>query len=83
MSEEEENNASQPKKPQRVAVPVVENWRSWWKMHSIWALGLLAFLPDIMSAMIAQGWFNPADQSVAFKVAAGLGVFARLYQKKA
>ena len=71
-----------PKQPKFVGVPVVADWRAWWKMHSLYVLGLLAFLPDIMAAMIAQGWFDPAAQSVVFKVVAGLGIVARLYQAK-
>lgn len=72
-----------PKQPKLAAVPVVSDWRDWWKMHSLYVLGLLAFLPDILAELIAQGWLSPADTSVAFKVVAGLGVFARLYRGKA
>lgn len=61
---------------------VVSHWREVWKEWSTWLIGVLAFLPDILAAMVAQGWFSPADSSLAFKVVAGLAIAAKLVNQK-
>lgn len=84
MSEEEENNASQPpKKANKVgAVTRVYGVRDWLKMHSLYVLGAIAFLPDVLTWLASNGYFDPADTSIAFKVAAAVGFIARVYKSK-
>lgn len=84
MSEEEENNASQPpKKANKVgSVTRIHSVRDWFKMHSLYVLGVIAFLPDVLTWLAANGYFDPADTSIAFKVVAALGFAARVYKGK-
>lgn len=85
MSEEEESNTSQPKKAQKlVAAPTrIHGVRDWLKMHSLYVLGAIAFLPDVLTWLAANGYFDPANTSLAFKVAAAVGFAARVYKSKA
>ena len=84
MSEEEENNASQP--PKRVksvdSATRIHSVRDWLKMHSLYVLGAIAFLPDVLTWLASNGYFDPADTSIAFKVAAAIGFAARVYKSK-
>jgi hypothetical protein len=84
VSEEEENNASQPpKKAQKVgAVTRIHSVRDWLKMHSLYVLGAIAFLPDLLTWLASNGYFDPANTSIAFKVAAAIGFAARVYKSK-
>lgn len=71
-------------KPKLALLPtgIVAHWREVWKEWTTWLIGVLAFLPDILSAMVAQGWFSPADSSLAFKVVAGLAIAAKFVNQK-
>ena len=83
MSEEEENNASQPpKKANKVSVAPIHRVRDWFKMHSLYVLGAIAFLPDVLTWLASNGYFDPANTSIAFKVAAAVGFAARVYKSK-
>lgn len=71
-------------KPKLALAPtgVVPHWRQVWKEWSTWLIATLAFLPDILTAMVAQGWFSPADSSLAFKVVAGLAIAAKFVNQR-
>lgn len=73
-----------PKRPKLALTPtgIVAHWREVWKEWTTWLIGVLAFLPDILSAMVAQGWFSPADSSLAFKIVAGLAIAAKFVNQK-
>jgi hypothetical protein len=57
-----------------------ESPRKWWRMHSLYVIGVLAFLPEIMAGLISQGWLDPGSEPVAYKIAAAIGFAARVYR---
>lgn len=57
----------------------IESPRKWWRMHSLYVITALAFLPEIMAGMISQGWLTPGSEPMAYKIAAALGFAARVF----
>lgn len=78
MSEEEENNASQPPKhpkslPGRI---LIDDWHKFWTKLSFWAFVLIAASPDIYAGISAMGWLD--DQAVPQTFVWGLRGMAAL-----
>lgn len=61
---------------------IVPYWRQMWKQWSSWLLVAAFFMPDIMGAMIAQGWVTPSETPLAFKIAVGLTFAAKFVNQK-
>lgn len=61
---------------------VVAHWREVWKEWSTWLLGIALFVPDIMNAMIQQGWVSPSDTPLAFRIMVGMTFLAKFVNQK-
>lgn len=61
---------------------LIPHWRQLWKEWTTWLLGVAFFMPDIMNAMIAQGWVSPSETPLAFRIAVGLTFVAKFVNQK-
>lgn len=65
---------------------LVPNWRSAWKMLSVWAFALIGAAPDIHAAIVSMGWLNDPSVPPAFvwslRGLAALGIALRLVRQQ-
>lgn len=60
----------------------IESPRTWLKMHSLYFLGFLAFVPDVLEYMVTSGYISPAESGVWFKIAVAVVAAARIYNRR-
>lgn len=65
---------------------LIEDWRQTWKFYSVWALAVLAALPDLYNALLAAGLLDaeamPAAASWSIRIVAIAGIVFRFVNQK-
>lgn len=66
----------------KLKVSIVENWREFWKWHSLYVFAFIAMMPDIWNLIVASGLLHdtPIGQNLdlALKFVALFGAILRL-----
>jgi hypothetical protein len=64
---------------------LIAEWKSFYKMYSVWFMVILGMLPEIHNALIASGLFEGTEIGELFstltKAVAFFGVMSRLIQQ--
>lgn len=80
------NETTQPAQPTFLDKHLIDGWRAWWKMYSIWFFAALGMLPEIYNLAISSG-FITAEEAPKFisRIISGVAFFgavSRLLKQK-
>ena len=68
-------------------IQLVEDWRKWWQMHSLYVFVFIGALPDIWNLVVESGLLDDTaigqHLNVTIKVCALVGAVARLIKTRA
>lgn len=64
---------------------LIENWRQFYKMWSVWMFTLISVSPEAYNAIAAMGWLDQVPEGMVWTVRglAAMGIFSRLIKQGA
>lgn len=65
---------------------LIENWRQAWRFYSVWAMAVLAALPDLYNMLLAAGLLEadaiPPLAAWSIRIVAIAGIVVRFVKQK-